>query len=47
MVIEAIRLAFADAMNYVADPSKVEVPINGMLDKKYAANRRVLIKKDR
>ena len=47
VVIEAVRLAFADAINYVADPSKVDVPINGMLDKKYASNRRALIKKDR
>jgi gamma-glutamyltranspeptidase / glutathione hydrolase len=41
--IEAIKLAFADAAAYVADPSVVEVPTTGMLDKAYAASRRALI----
>lgn len=45
-VIEAIRLAFADARAYVADPSRSDVPAAAMLSKAYAAERRALIKPD-
>jgi gamma-glutamyltranspeptidase / glutathione hydrolase len=41
--IEALKLAFADAFAYVADPERADVPIRGMLDKTYAASRRALI----
>jgi gamma-glutamyltranspeptidase/glutathione hydrolase len=41
--IEATKLAFADALRYVADPDFVEVPTARLLDKGYAAQRRRLI----
>jgi gamma-glutamyltranspeptidase/glutathione hydrolase len=41
--IEAMRLAYADARRYVADPEHADVPIKGLLDKAYAAERRKLI----
>lgn len=41
--IEAMKLAFADASAYVADPDFVSVPTAGMLDKAYAAKRRLMI----
>jgi gamma-glutamyltranspeptidase/glutathione hydrolase len=41
--IEAMKLAFADAFAYVADPRHVPVPITGMLDGSYADQRRGLI----
>jgi gamma-glutamyltranspeptidase/glutathione hydrolase len=41
--IEALKLAFADAFRYVADPEFVQVPVAGLLDKAYAAKRRALI----
>jgi len=41
--IEAMKLAFSDARRYVADPEHAEVPIAGMLDAGYAAERRALI----
>ena len=44
--IEAIRLAFADARAYVADPARADVPVGAMLSKEYAAERRKLIKAD-
>jgi gamma-glutamyltranspeptidase / glutathione hydrolase len=41
--IEAMRLAFADTRHYLADPAFSKVPVQGMLDKQYAAERRKLI----
>lgn len=41
--IEAMKLAFADAFAYVADPDHADVPTRGMLDKIYAESRRALI----
>ena len=41
--IEAMRLAFADARHFVADPDQAPAPLNGLLDKAYADERRRLI----
>jgi gamma-glutamyltranspeptidase/glutathione hydrolase len=41
--IEAMKLAFADAYRYIADPEKAEVPTAGLLDPDYIAGRRRLI----
>ncbi len=41
--IEAMKLAFADAYRYVADPSCADVPVEGLLDSDYIASRRALI----
>jgi gamma-glutamyltranspeptidase/glutathione hydrolase len=46
ILIEAIKLAFADAHAYIADPRQVHVPISGLLSESYAAERRALINKD-
>ncbi len=43
IIIEALRLAFADARTLVADPAKTDVPVDEMLSKAYAAKRRQLI----
>jgi gamma-glutamyltranspeptidase/glutathione hydrolase len=42
-VIEALKLAFADAFAHVADPAHVRVPTERMLSKAYASERRALI----
>ena len=41
--IEALKLAFADGLRYIADPEFVPVPTEKLLSKVYAAQRRVLI----
>jgi gamma-glutamyltranspeptidase/glutathione hydrolase len=47
LMIEALRLAFADAGTYIADPTAVDVPVNALLDEVYTAKRRALIHSDR
>jgi gamma-glutamyltranspeptidase / glutathione hydrolase len=47
LVTEAERLAFADRDRYVADDRFVEVPVRGLLDRDYLAQRSQLIRRDR
>ncbi|TVQ33740.1 MAG: gamma-glutamyltransferase family protein [Geminicoccaceae bacterium] len=42
-VIEALKLAFADREAWYGDPDHVDVPLAGLLDRGYAAERRALI----
>jgi gamma-glutamyltranspeptidase/glutathione hydrolase len=46
LTVEAMRLAFADARRYITDPERVRVPVEGLLSKQYAAQRRALISPD-
>lgn len=41
--IEALRLAFADGLRYIADPEVAEVPVAGLLDPAYSEARRASI----
>jgi gamma-glutamyltranspeptidase/glutathione hydrolase len=41
--IEAKKLAYADLYKFIADPTQAEVPIERLLSKEYAAERRALI----
>lgn len=43
LVIESMKLAFADVHRYVADPEFAEIPLDGLLSKAYARKRRSLI----
>jgi gamma-glutamyltranspeptidase/glutathione hydrolase len=40
LLIEALRLAFADARWFIADPTFASIPIDGLLSKSYADERR-------
>ncbi len=42
-IIEAMRLAYADRAAFLADPEALDVPVEGLLSKAYAAERRALI----
>jgi len=46
LLIEAVKLAFADANRYVADPDFVDIPLEELLSKSYAERRRQLIDTD-
>ncbi len=46
-LMEAIKLAFADAHAYIADPRHAEVPLAGLLSDSYTATRRALISPER
>ena len=43
--VEAKKLAFADRARFYADPDFSRIPLQGLLSKKYAGERRKLIKK--
>jgi gamma-glutamyltranspeptidase/glutathione hydrolase len=47
LMIESLRLAFADSRWYVADPKTSNVPVNELLSKEYASERRKLINNSR
>ena len=46
-LVEAMRLAYADAFRYLADPAKSWVPTNELISKEYANSRRALIDPDK
>jgi gamma-glutamyltranspeptidase / glutathione hydrolase len=47
LMVEAMRLAFADARQYVADMATNPAPVAGLLHPDYLASRRALISPDR
>jgi gamma-glutamyltranspeptidase/glutathione hydrolase len=46
LLIEAKKVAFADQARYVADPTFAALPLEGLLSKAYAAERRELIDRE-
>ena len=46
-VLEALKLAFSDRESYIGDPDFVDVPMDGLLSKSYAAERRETIDPER
>ena len=47
VVVETIKLAFADRERYFGDPRFVDVPVETLLSNDYAAQRRALLRQDR
>ena len=47
LLIEALRLAFADGSQYVADPDFADLPLERLLSRSYAERRRGVIKRGR
>ncbi len=47
LLVEAKKLAFADRARYIADPEFAKIPIEKLLSKPYAAERRKLIDRER
>jgi gamma-glutamyltranspeptidase/glutathione hydrolase len=47
LYLEASRMAFADRNAYLADPEYVDAPVDGILSKQFAAQRRSLIRPDK
>ena len=47
ILVEAMKLAFADREAYYGDPLHVKVPVDGLLSKEYAKIRRGLLREDR
>ncbi|MCA9916385.1 MAG: gamma-glutamyltransferase [Anaerolineales bacterium] len=45
-LIEAMKLAFADAQTYIADPRQAEIPIAALLSDRYTRSRHGLIQPD-
>lgn len=46
VLIEAMKLGFADAHAYIADPRQVDVPVEALLSQRYTRERRALIDGD-
>ena len=44
VMIECMRLAFADALRWVCDPAQVDIPLQDLLSQEYADERRRLIR---
>lgn len=42
-LIEAIKLAFADAQTYIGDPRQADIPLHGLLSDAYTSERQQLI----
>jgi gamma-glutamyltranspeptidase/glutathione hydrolase len=47
LLVEAKKLAFADRLRYIADPEFARIPVEKLLSKPYAAERRKLIDPNR
>jgi gamma-glutamyltranspeptidase/glutathione hydrolase len=47
LLIEAIKLAFADAAAYIGDPRYADLPVTELLDDSYLAGRRAMIDRQR
>jgi gamma-glutamyltranspeptidase/glutathione hydrolase len=47
VMVEAMRLAFADARRYFADPDFAKTPVAGLLSADYVAERRALINRQK
>ena len=47
LMVESMRLAWADAHEYIADMRRADVPVDALLSKEYAARRASMIAPDR